>query len=52
MANSPPTGMAHTAYVKTLEEALIAWNTYLEKRSPILGMCPTSNSTLVKCILY
>jgi len=41
MANSPPIGTAHTAYVKTQKEELIAWNTYLEKRSPIPGMCPT-----------
>jgi len=38
--------------LKTHEEELIAWNTYLEKRFPIPEMCPTSNSTLVKCILY
>jgi len=52
MASSPPTGTAHTAYVKTQEEELIAWNIYLGKKYPTLGMCPTSNSNLVKCILY
>jgi len=50
-AKFSPIGTAHTAYAKTQEEELIAWNTYLGKRFPTLGMYRTSNSTLAKCIL-
>jgi len=52
MENSPPTRTAHTAYVKTQEEELIALNIYLGKRYPTLGTCPTSNFILVKCRLH
>jgi len=52
MASSPPIGTAHTAYMKTQEEELIAWNTYLGKRFPTLGMYHTSNSISIKYMLH
>jgi len=51
MANSPPIGTAHTAYVKTQEEELITLNIYPGKKYLTLGIYPTSNFISVKCTL-
>jgi len=48
MTSSPPIGMAHTEYVKMLEEERISLNSYQAKRYSIHGTYPISNFTSVK----
>jgi len=48
MASSPPIGIAHTEYVKMMEEERIGLSSYQGKKYPIHGMCPISSFTLVK----